>query len=316
MPKRSVINENYRFGFNGQEQTDEIGGDGDHNTALYWEYDLRIGRRWNLDPKPDVSLSSYSCFGGNPISYSDIFGDKLSGSTTDDAQKTVKELKNIFGENSEIFKNFFSLEGDNKTFKKIDNLSDFNKWLNGKGEFKGHGSGFSKEQIALANEFMKEINSGFDLKVSFSNAASEFIGESKYSGTSYIGDDITSSKYCDTRGILRNFTQTQTFVHEVLGEGYTSMMSGDMKAYWDRATTLKSSRTKSIINLIHKEDLQVIQIENIYNRMHGFLRAGTVDEPNGGHGLHYDDIPKVGEIPANLSSSYYINGDWIWQSKK
>jgi hypothetical protein len=38
----------YRYGFNGQEKVDEISGVGNHNTALFWEYDTRLGRRWNV----------------------------------------------------------------------------------------------------------------------------------------------------------------------------------------------------------------------------------------------------------------------------
>lgn len=57
----------YRYGFNGQEKSDEIAGEGNHNTAEYWEYDTRIGRRWNLDPMPQISKSDYSVFSNNPI---------------------------------------------------------------------------------------------------------------------------------------------------------------------------------------------------------------------------------------------------------
>ena len=47
-------NSSYRYGFNGQEKDNEIYGTGNLNTAEYWEYDARIGRRWNVDPKPTV----------------------------------------------------------------------------------------------------------------------------------------------------------------------------------------------------------------------------------------------------------------------
>jgi hypothetical protein len=40
----------YRYGFNGQQKDEEIAGKGNHNTALFWEYDMRLGRRWNVDP--------------------------------------------------------------------------------------------------------------------------------------------------------------------------------------------------------------------------------------------------------------------------
>jgi len=66
----------YRYSINGQEKTPEIAPN--TTTALYWEYDSRIGRRWNTDPRPNTSLSSYNCFGSNPISYKDYFGDTLS----------------------------------------------------------------------------------------------------------------------------------------------------------------------------------------------------------------------------------------------
>jgi hypothetical protein len=65
----------YRFGFNGKEKDDEVYGAGNLNTAMFWEYDTRLGRRWNLDPKPRVGISDYSVMDGNPILLNDILGD-------------------------------------------------------------------------------------------------------------------------------------------------------------------------------------------------------------------------------------------------
>jgi murein DD-endopeptidase MepM/ murein hydrolase activator NlpD len=44
-------------------------------TAEFWEYDTRIGRRWNIDPKPRVGISDYSVMDGNPILLNDPDGD-------------------------------------------------------------------------------------------------------------------------------------------------------------------------------------------------------------------------------------------------
>ncbi len=63
----------YRFSINGQDKESDLSEN--ITTAKYWEYDSRIVRRWNVDPKTDVSISPYNCFGGNPISFSDPFGD-------------------------------------------------------------------------------------------------------------------------------------------------------------------------------------------------------------------------------------------------
>jgi hypothetical protein len=67
----------YRWGMNGQEKVDEIKGSGNHYTAMFWEYDSRLGRRWNQDPKPNPSISNYTAFANNPIWYSDPLGDTI-----------------------------------------------------------------------------------------------------------------------------------------------------------------------------------------------------------------------------------------------
>ena len=43
-------------------------------TAGFWQYDARLGRRWNVDPIQHPSLSSYSSFSNNPIIYTDTMG--------------------------------------------------------------------------------------------------------------------------------------------------------------------------------------------------------------------------------------------------
>ncbi|MBL7705486.1 MAG: hypothetical protein JNM21_08035 [Taibaiella sp.] len=65
----------YRFGFNGQEKVNEIAGVGNHNTAQFWEYDTRLGRRWNLDPVDQVGISNYAVNFLNPITHFDPNGD-------------------------------------------------------------------------------------------------------------------------------------------------------------------------------------------------------------------------------------------------
>jgi hypothetical protein len=63
----------YRFGFNGQEKSPEI-SNGNY-TALYWEYDSRIAKRWNRDPVDEADVSPYAAFDNSPILYDDPDGD-------------------------------------------------------------------------------------------------------------------------------------------------------------------------------------------------------------------------------------------------
>ena len=65
----------YRYGFGGQEKSDEIKGEGNSYTAQFWEYDPRIGRRWNLDPKPIPAESEYAVNRNSPILLNDPKGD-------------------------------------------------------------------------------------------------------------------------------------------------------------------------------------------------------------------------------------------------
>lgn len=68
MPGLSFNPNEYRFGgAGGQEADDEITGSRTHYTAEYWEYDSRIGRRWNIGPVDKPWMSSYHAFSNNPI---------------------------------------------------------------------------------------------------------------------------------------------------------------------------------------------------------------------------------------------------------
>ncbi len=71
------VGSEYRYGFNSQEQDDEVYGNGNFNTAEFWGYDSRLGRRWNIDPQYKLVPfeSPYSTNHGNPILYKDPKGD-------------------------------------------------------------------------------------------------------------------------------------------------------------------------------------------------------------------------------------------------
>ncbi|MBS1637737.1 MAG: hypothetical protein JST26_17610 [Bacteroidetes bacterium] len=81
MPGRQYASATYRYAMNGQEKDDvylDLSGMpivGASSTAEYWEYDGRLGRRWNIDPVLDEGLSPYATFANNPILMSDPNGD-------------------------------------------------------------------------------------------------------------------------------------------------------------------------------------------------------------------------------------------------
>ncbi|MCX8142717.1 MAG: hypothetical protein N3F62_00520 [Bacteroidia bacterium] len=123
----------YRFGFNTQEKTFELNRD--HYTAKFWEYDARLGRRWNVDLIAKSNQSPYSVFASNPILFIDING--LDTSFADNnARKEFKEVYNLVSNKIESLENKvnnllqkwneigYSNEKSNKRMsKKIENIN-------------------------------------------------------------------------------------------------------------------------------------------------------------------------------------------------
>lgn len=71
---RGKRGEDYRFAFNGMEADNEISGIGNTYTASFWQYDPRIGRRWNIDPVINEWESAYATFHNSPVSFADPEG--------------------------------------------------------------------------------------------------------------------------------------------------------------------------------------------------------------------------------------------------
>lgn len=90
MTARTFSSASYRYAFNGQEKDDEVTGNGGTTySAEYWEYDSRLGRRWNIDPVTYPSVSSYSVIMNNPILLSDPNGDDVGYGNIGDRISTL-----------------------------------------------------------------------------------------------------------------------------------------------------------------------------------------------------------------------------------
>ena len=120
----------YKYGFNTQEQDDEVYGNGNLNTALFWAYDTRLGRRWNIDEKIKPFISGYNCFSNNPIirvdpkgndDYFDLKGNYLGTDKNGHQIRIVKDTEiSIF-----IFSDIDSKTIDPATIRSWCYLGDF-----------------------------------------------------------------------------------------------------------------------------------------------------------------------------------------------
>jgi RHS repeat-associated protein len=76
MPGRSFSVEEYRYGFNGKENQDELMADNSSQDFGARMYDARVGRWWGMDPNAHdyAHLSPYNSFENNPIYFNDPDG--------------------------------------------------------------------------------------------------------------------------------------------------------------------------------------------------------------------------------------------------
>ena len=87
-----ALSDVYRYGFNGQEIDNKILDAATSLNAENWQYDPRIGRRWNIDPIKKDFESSYSCFLGSPIMYADPDGADAIDSKSDANESSSSSL--------------------------------------------------------------------------------------------------------------------------------------------------------------------------------------------------------------------------------
>ena len=83
---------------NSQEKDNEIYGEGNSYTAEYWQYDARLGRRWNVDPVVVEWESSYSVFENNPLNMVDINGNSANPIYDTDGEFLGTDDKGLQGE--------------------------------------------------------------------------------------------------------------------------------------------------------------------------------------------------------------------------
>jgi hypothetical protein len=93
---------------------------------LFWEYDTRLGRRWNLDPEPQINISDYSAFGNSPIWRNDVLGNTWK--KKDDKETANKTKNDVNGKISKIDSQLSKLE-KSKTNATEESLIGINKQI-------------------------------------------------------------------------------------------------------------------------------------------------------------------------------------------
>lgn len=202
-----------RFGFNGMEREDEIAGLGNSYTAMFWQYDSRTGRRWNLDPVDMFRMSRYATFANNPIVYTDPFGDeyKLYGYEEGYLDSETNEV------NSEALE--LDLEGLSEDVKQeqrniYNGISDYSKGLLADWEeTSGYDLSFSSDgilQIDGINEeenFSQTARAYIDYIVSTDKQVTAFFTPGKGSFADKLGTSEINIDNPQIQGFIDNTSQ-------------------------------------------------------------------------------------------------------------
>jgi hypothetical protein len=111
MPGRTFTSSiKYRYGFNGQESDFEVFNSGGTSyTAEFWQYDSRLGRRWNIDPVDQISISNYATFANNPI----LLNDPNGNTPGEGDPKKAKSVPECEGDGCKTVRGPVSPDGNN-----------------------------------------------------------------------------------------------------------------------------------------------------------------------------------------------------------
>jgi len=157
----------YRFHFNGQEADNEVAGSGNSYTAEFWQYDSRLGRRWNVDPVTYPWQSSYAVFNNCPIVFIDPLGLEPEGDPNKKESNTINAPLDevvIRAKRPSWFKrmrvNFKNIVNPSDEYKAYKNAQKQEAQVNAKpkGEYKSYG--WTSEQNIAGSKFILNVSLG------------------------------------------------------------------------------------------------------------------------------------------------------------
>lgn len=154
VPNRNSSSDSYRYGFGGHEKDDEIKGEGNHYDFGNYGLDVRIGRRFQIDPMAFKYpyQSPYSTFNNNPLFFTDRFGLEAKAGSDDPG-------KGWLGRTWDKIKNFFSSDKSKVTWTNEDDPGEFefindeepelfsSKWFSKALSFEGYKSSFQDTEF-------------------------------------------------------------------------------------------------------------------------------------------------------------------------
>jgi hypothetical protein len=222
----------YRYGMNGQEKDDDVASG--VFSAQYWEYDSRIGRRWNLEPLEQKFpfISPYAVDNCNPILYGDSDGKSaIAGIDKESKTITVASTFMFYGGGSTPALAKTYAENVEKAFNKANG-----KVMIDGVEYKVQFKIFAVDLTSIVGSDLKAnktVSGIMDMPEFKNNTALNWIRlenktDSKFEGCSYTDKAGANSGYWSTKQITENkgTTEPHEFNHGLGGLGHPEEIYG------------------------------------------------------------------------------------------
>ena len=313
----------YRYSINAQEKETDLNEN--ITTALYWEYDSRIGRRWNLDPKPNASVSPYATFNNNPIFNTDPLGDTTRGMDAKSAMRTQEAIVNIVDKISakgcDKLSSYFKIGSDNVTFNQIDeaafnkdvaalNLTDDQKALVGGfvtaiNDNKTHFIGIVKDGEKIDVSQIKNISKGSK------ELLTGIIAGKGGTGANLLNQSVTYMKYSQTGGKGQFHPTNKSFAppvgmilsHELIGH---SLGEFYFNTQWDKKFKgdPRDYKPAPVIQVSKFSNTSSVQVYNLYFRVMGIKMEDHGEYHNRGTVPGSPPGPPMDEKERNVIPEY------------
>jgi RHS repeat-associated protein len=258
-----------KYQYNGIEMNNDFGLD--LNMAFYRGYDAAVGRWWQIDPKPNLSESSYSAMGNNPIRYSDMLGDTVRGVDAQSAQRAQGIIVTTFAKKiagGMGFASLIKLGKDGKTLQSI-----------GKRDFDNATKNLSKDAKALATGYYNAINDNRMHRVEVVKR-----GEPLSQGATEISGDKTGSTFDDnTHGGLSRPYAANAFENPEKGDLSVIVMDSKYATAEELSSHEILGHAGNGANGIgnYENGVNAVQATNVYRRAVGISTERVL---GGGHG--------------------------------
>jgi hypothetical protein len=261
----------YRFGFNGQHKDNEVAGIGNHNTALFWEYDTRLGRRWNLDPVDQISISNYATFGNNPIFYSDVLGDSIIHFNKNNSGLFAVSKIDFYKKDGVVMQEIENAKKNGMNVTVLSDIKELSMELKDKGVkyenivFGGHGNN-SGDEITMINSYN---SNSLKENAATLKSISEYVNDNIVITACFSG--LKTSDYDDRKTNKGNSLITlsiltgKTIVGITSGYFYPSLIGGDFSDITFKPVP-KSAQSMDIIHNAYRGHSMVVKRNEVIDK--------------------------------------------------